>query len=69
LSTSLFAEEIIQDKCHTIIKNSKEEENFISNLIKAIGDINTITILDKDSLELIIQEYIRILKIIWYKHL
>jgi len=69
LSTSLFAEEIIQDKCHTIIKNSKKEENFISNLIKAIGDINTITILDKDSLELIIQEYIRILKIIWYKHL
>jgi len=69
LLTSLFAEEIIQDKCHTIIKNSKEEENFISNLIKAIGDINTITILDKDSLELIIQEYIRILKIIWYKHL
>ena len=45
---------VIQDKYHTIIKNSEEEENFISDLIKAVGDIDTTMILDKNSLELII---------------
>ena len=28
----------------------------------------TMTILDKESLELIVQEYTRILESIWYKH-
>jgi len=44
----------------TIIKNSEKEENFISNLIKAIRNIDMIKILDKDSLELIVQEYAKI---------
>ena len=53
-----IAEEFIQ-YC-TIIKNSEKEENFISNLIKAIRNIDMIKILDKDSLELIVQKYARI---------
>ena len=53
-----IAKEFIQ-YC-TIIKNSEKEENFISNLIKAIRNIDMIKILDKDSLELIVQKYARI---------
>ena len=53
-----IAKEFIQ--YYTIIKNSEKEENFISNLIKAIRNIDMIKILDKDSLELIVQEYARI---------
>jgi len=48
-------EKFIQDKWHTIIRNSKEEENFILELKNAIGNINTSNILDKESLESIVQ--------------
>jgi len=68
LIVDIFIDKVIQDKYYTIIKNSQEGENFIFNLIKAIKDINIITILDKDFLKLIIQEYVRILETIWYKH-
>jgi len=57
-----IAEEFIQDKRHTIIKNSEEEKNFIFNLIKGFRNINTSTILNNNSLELIIQEYARTLE-------
>jgi len=60
-----IAEELIQNKGQTIIRNSEEEENFI----KAIRNINTTTILDKDALENTVQEYARISETIWYKHL
>jgi len=52
-----ITEELIQNKCQTIIRNSKEEENFIADFIKAIRNINTTTILDKDALENTVQEY------------
>jgi len=64
-----ITEELIQNKCQTIIRNSKEEENFIADFIKTIRNINTTTILDKDALENTVQEYTRILEMIWYKHL
>jgi len=60
-----IAEELIQNKGQTIIRNSEEEENFI----KAIRNINTTTILDKDALENTVQGYARISETIWYKHL
>ena len=60
-----IAEELIQNKGQTIIRNSEEEENFI----KVIRNINTTTILDKDALENTVQEYARISETIWYKHL
>jgi len=63
-----FTEELIQNKCQIIIRNSEEKENFISNLIKAIGSIDIMIILNKDDLENIFQEYARISEIIWYKH-
>jgi len=62
-------EEFIQEECSTIIKNSKEEENFIVDLIiEVLGKLDTTMILDKDVLEKIVQEYTRLLESIWYKH-
>jgi len=61
-------EEFIQNKQQTIINNSKEEENFIFDLTKMIGNIDISNIPDKRSLELIVQEYARISKSTWYKY-
>jgi len=44
--------EFVQDKRCTIIKNSKEEEKFISELVKAIKKIDIFQLVDKESLEL-----------------
>jgi len=59
-------EEFIQEKQCTIIRNS-EEENFVSELMNVIRNIDTSSILDKESLETIVQKYVRISKSIWYK--
>jgi len=40
-----------------IVKNSKEEENFIAELIKAIKELNTDNILNIEVLEQIIQSF------------
>jgi len=60
--------EFVQDKWHTIIKNSEKEENFTSELIEVFSNIDTLYIVNKNALELIVQEYLRILNFIWYKH-
>jgi len=57
----------VTDKQYTIIKNSKEKDKFIAELIEAIKKINTKQLIDKDSLELTVQEFAN--KVIWYKHL
>ena len=49
-----ISEEFICNKLCTIIKNSKGEEKFIINIIKNIGNINTLSISNKNSLEAII---------------
>ena len=63
-----IAEEFIQDKYCIIIKNSKEEENFIIKFISSIESIDITNISDKTALECIIQEYLRISEITWYKY-
>jgi len=47
-------EEFIQDKQYTIVKNSKEKENFISELTNTIGNIDTSNISNKETLKSII---------------
>jgi len=51
------------------MKNSEKEKEFISDLIYVIRNINTLSIPDINSLELIVQEYTSALELIWYKHL
>ena len=60
-------EEFIQKKRYTIIRNSKKEINFISELTNTIENINTSSIPDKESLETTVQNYTRISECIWYK--
>jgi len=49
----------LQEKYQTIIKNSEEEANFISDLTKVIENIDILHIPNKDSLKVIVQEYTR----------
>ncbi len=49
--------EDIQMRKHTIIKNSKEEDNFIIKLIEAIKRLNMKDIQSKEVLEHIIQSF------------
>lgn len=61
--------EFFQDKCYTIVKNSKEEKDFIAEFINSIENINMTNISNKDNLEYIVQEYSNILETIWFKYL
>jgi len=61
-------EEFIQDKRHIIIKGSKEDSKFTCELIENIKRINTSQLMDRKSLELAVQEFIRILNLLWQKH-
>jgi len=61
-------EEYIQTKKYTIVKNSKEENNFINNLIKTIKRLNMENIQNKEALEHIMQTFAECIKRIWYKH-
>jgi len=53
VDTSII-EEFIPKKQHIIIKNSEEEDKFITDIIKAIKKINTEQISGKDLLELVV---------------
>ena len=64
----IIKKKFIQDKQHTIIKNSKEEKKFINELKITIGNIDTIDISDKELLERCVQVYINSLESIWNKY-
>ena len=61
--------ENIQTKKYTIVKDSEEENNFISNLIKAIKGLNIDNIQSKEDLKQIVQTFADCTKRIFYKHL
>jgi len=63
----LIIEKYIQDKWQTIIRNSKEEEGFITELTNTIINIDTTDLSSKELLEEIVYKYMRISDSIWYK--
>jgi len=56
------------DVRHTIIKNSKEEMKFTSDIIKTFKKINTFHLTSKKSLEIAVQEFTRTQEQLWNKH-
>ena len=63
---SIFEEDIQNRKC-TIVKNSKEEHNFVIDIMNLIKDLNTNHINSKDDLEVIIQDFAKNTNNIWFK--
>lgn len=51
-----------------IVKNSKEEINFVAEVIKLINRLNTNHINNKEDLEYIIQEFTNSMDKAWCKH-
>ena len=64
----MIFEKHIQTKKHTIVKNNKEEKNFLAELIKSIKVLNTEYILSKENLEWIVQDFTDNTDKIWFKH-
>jgi len=61
----IIEEEFIQDKRHTIIKNSEDKFKFVNNFIIKFKNINTTNIFDKNSLKCKVQEYTNISELTW----
>ena len=53
----MIIEEHIQTRKHIMVKNSKEEENFIAKLIRAIKRLSIENIPSKEVLEQIVQTF------------
>jgi len=64
----VIIEEHIQTKKCTFVKNSKEEENFITELIKATTKPNIENISSKKILEQVIQTFNNDTDRIWFKY-
>jgi len=64
----LIFEEHIQTRKWTIVKNSEEDKNFITEAIKSIKRINTDHIKSKKNLEQIVQDFACNMEKIWFKH-
>ena len=65
----LIFEEDIQTRKHTIVKKSKEEYNFVVDIMNLIKGLNTNHINSKDYLEVIIQDFANNANNIWFKYL
>jgi len=61
-------EKHIQTKKHTIIKNSKEKKNFLTELIESFKGLNTEHISSKEALKQTIQEFTDNTENIWFKY-
>ena len=64
----LIFEEHIQTRRCTLVKNSKEENKFLNELIETIKEINAKNIHNKNVLNQIIQEFASAIERLWYKH-
>ena len=59
----IINEELIHDKRYTIVKNSQEEMEFMTDFIKIFRNVNTSNIYDKNFLKCIVQEYAELLEL------
>jgi len=57
--------EFLLEKQHTITSGSKEEERFIADFIKTVGDLDTVVIPNKNILEGLIHKYATMSELIW----
>jgi len=64
----IIKEEVIQDRKLAIVKNSKEEKEFVNDLRNKIECINKTNIYSHNILEDITQEFTSITEELWYKH-
>jgi len=64
----IIDKEFIQVKRCTIVKNSKEESNFMSDFIKNFRIIKTLNISDKESFEYIVHDYANLVNSTWFKN-
>ena len=60
--------EVIPDIRYTVIKNSEEEFEFTSDIVKNFKKINTMHLTSKELLEIVVQEFTRIQEHLWNKH-
>ena len=64
----MIIEEHTQIRKHTLVKNSEDKENFITELIRAISKLNTENISSKKTLEQIVQTFANNADRIWFKY-
>jgi len=64
----VIIEEHIQIKKCTIVKNSKEEKNFLAKFIESIKGLNIEHISSKENLEWIVQEFVDNIEKIWFRY-
>jgi len=67
ISITIIEEHIQTRKC-TLVKNSKEEEEFIEELTKVIARLNTENISDKEMLEQTLQIFSNNTDRLWFKY-
>jgi len=65
----LIFKENFQTRKHTIVKNSKEEHNFVANVKNLIRDLNILYINSKEDFENVVQEFTNNINEIWFKYL
>jgi len=63
-----ISEEHIDLRKRSIIKDSEEETFFIKDLISSIRNLHTPNFLDKDGLERVVIEFIKVVKCTWEKN-
>ena len=64
----IIKKEFIQEKKLTIVKNSKEEKEFVNCLKSKVGNINITNIHNCETLEETFKKFTSIVKELWYKH-
>ena len=64
----IIKKEFISKKKYTIVKNSKEESEFMKNFIRKSRSLDIVNITNKFSLESIVQEYADITESICILH-